>query len=133
MKMRLQLRPMNSSSIPRSKRAGCNCVTPPFLARLRSDEQLAYIEFSVHPRGISYGGPGPYPPFEARDLGNDELAAVGQQLYDRLRRFDGYKAAIVGWDPESLIDVGELEADYLPDGTISQLEGLVLSDTLIER
>jgi len=108
-------------------------VTPPFVTPFRSNEQLVYIEFSVHPRGISHAGPGPYPPFEAHDLSNDEVAAVGEQLYDLLRRFHGYEAAIVGWDPEVLVDVGELESDWLPDGSISQLHGLVLSHALIAR
>jgi hypothetical protein len=109
-------------------------VTPPSVTRFRSmDDQLRYIEFSVNPRGLGYGGPGPSPPFKARDLGDDEMTRVGEQLYDLLRRFQGYGAAIVGWDPEPLVDVDDLESDYLTDGSISGLDGLVLSDALIER
>jgi hypothetical protein len=103
-------------------------VTPPFVTTL---ETSGYLEFSVHPRGIGTGGPGPYPPFNPRDLGDDEIGAVGDQLYDCLRRFHGYEAAVVGWDPESLVDPAELE-DQVPDGRISRLNGLVLGDRLIE-
>jgi hypothetical protein len=54
-------------------------------------------------------------------------------LYERLSRFRGYQAAMVGWDPELLVDLDELEIDKVPDGSISQLDGLVLSNALIER
>jgi hypothetical protein len=104
-------------------------VTPPFVTTL---ETSGYLEFSVHPRGIGTGGPGSYPPFNPRDLGDDEIGAVGDQLYDCLRRFHGYEAAVVGWDPENLVNLGELELEWLPDGGISRLNGLVLADRLIE-
>jgi hypothetical protein len=103
-------------------------VTPPFVTPL---EASGYFEFSVHPRGIGAGGPGAYPPFNPRDLSDDEIGAVGDQLYHRLRRFHGYEAAVVGWDPESLVDPAELEVE-VPDGRISRLNGLVLADRLIE-
>ena len=86
-------------------------VTPPFVTTL---ETSGYLEFSVHPRGIGAEGQGPYPPFNPRDLGDDEIGAVGDQLYDCLRRFHGYEAAVVGWDPESLVDPAELEVE-VPD------------------
>jgi len=108
-------------------------VTPPFVTRIHSDEELAYIEFSVYPRGIGYGSPIPHPPIDVRDLRNDEIGAVGEELYELLRRFHGYETAMVGWDPEYCVDVRELESDWLPDGTIYKLHGLVLSDALIER
>jgi hypothetical protein len=103
-------------------------VTPPFVTPL---ETSGYLEFSVHPRGIGAGGPGPYPPFNPRDLGDDEIGAVGDQLYHCLRRFHRYEAAVVGWDPESMVDPAELEAE-VPDGRISRLNGLVLADGLID-
>jgi hypothetical protein len=48
------------------------------------------------------------------------------------RRFHGNELAIVGWDPENLVDPVELELEWLPDGGILGLSGLVLSDTLVE-
>ena len=115
-------------------------LSTPSLTRVRSDDQLIYIEFAVWPIGISshlYFGPGrdpdEVPPIRARDLTDDELTSVGEQLYDLLKRFNGYEVATVGWDPEVLVEVGFLESDYVPDGSISRVDGLVLSDALIER
>jgi len=107
-------------------------LTPPYVTTLHLSEALSYIEFSVNPRGISAPCRGPNPPFKAQELSNDELTSVGDQLYERLRRFHGYEAALVGWDPESLVDVGWLESDYVPDRSLSRVEGLVLSERLIE-
>jgi hypothetical protein len=102
----------------------------PFVSGL--PRRHAYIEFSVHPRGIGYGGPGPRPDFDPRSLTSDEITRIGHALYDLLRGFSGYRAAVVGWDPEPLVDVQELEADWRnsdPPG----YNGLVLADDLCER
>jgi len=81
-------------------------LTPPFVTRFSAAEGgISYIEFTVHPRGIGYGGPGPRAPFQTRDLSHDEISTIGAELYELLRRFRGYDAALVGWDPESLVDV----------------------------
>jgi hypothetical protein len=40
---------------------------------------------------------------------------------------------MVGWDPESWIEVEALKSDYVADGSISTVAGLVLSDVLIKR
>ena len=66
-------------------------------------DAVEYVEFSVYPRGIGYGGPGPRLPFDVRTLTDEELIEVGRQLYDLLRGFDGYQAAMVGWNPEPLV------------------------------
>jgi hypothetical protein len=108
-------------------------VSPPFVTRFQHGEQLQYIEFSVHPRGLSYGGPGPSPPFRARDLTDDEVTSVGERLYELLRCFQGYNAAMVGWDPEYKVDLSELEIDWVSDGSIARLHGLVLSEALVVR
>lgn len=107
-------------------------VTPPSVTRFRSGDELVYIEFSVHPHGIGYARPDPHLPFETRDLGSEELSAAGEHLYGLLRTFHGYEAAIVGWDPESAVDFEQLQSEWLPDGSISGLHGLVLSDKLVE-
>ena len=46
-----------------------------------------------------------------------------------LRSFSGYRAAIVGWDPESLVDLNDLEADWR-NGDPPAYDGLVLADDL---
>jgi hypothetical protein len=83
----------------------------PFVRKLTAPSP-AYIEFAVHPRGIGYGGPRPKPDLDPRSLSDDEITRVGDALYDLLRGFSGYRAAIVGWDPESLVDLEDLEADW---------------------
>jgi hypothetical protein len=92
----------------------------------------AYIEFSVHPRGIGYGGPGPRPDLDPHSLTADEITRIGHALYDLLRGFSGYRAAIVGWDPESLVDLEDLETDWRT-GDPPGYNGLVLADDLCER
>jgi hypothetical protein len=92
----------------------------------------AYLEFSVHPRGIGYGGPGPRPDFDRRSLTGDEITRIGHALYDLLRGFSGYRAAIVGWNPESLADVEDLEADWR-NSDPPDYNGLVLAEDLCER
>lgn len=107
-------------------------LTPPFVRRL-SAGGVEYIEYSVHPRGLGYGGPGPKPSFEPSSVTDDELTDVGRQLYALLKRFDGYQAAMVGWDPEGFVDLSELEADWVADGSIASLDGLVISSEVADR
>jgi hypothetical protein len=101
----------------------------PFISRLNSP---AYIDFSVHPRGIGYGGPGPKPDLDPRSLTSDEITRVGHALYDLLRGFAGYRAAVAGWDPESQVDLQDLEADWR-NGDPPRYDGLVLADDLCEK
>jgi hypothetical protein len=65
-------------------------------------------------------------------LVEDECAAGEATLYDLLRGFSGYRAAIVGWDPESLVDLQDLEADWR-NGDPPGYDGLVLADDLCGR
>ena len=109
-------------------------LTPPFVTRFSAaGGGIRYIEFTVHPRGIGYGGPGPNAPFHTRDLSNDEISSIGESLYELLRRFRGYDVAVVGWDPEGLVDVRELEVGYVEDGSIFDLKGLVLANHLVAQ
>jgi hypothetical protein len=102
----------------------------PFVTRLQSPN--TYIEFSVHPRGLGYGGPGPIPDLDPRSLTDEEITQVGRALYDLLQGFSGYRAAIVGWDPESLVDLQDLETDWR-NGDAPGYNGLVLANDLCER
>ena len=41
-----------------------------------------------------------------------QITGIGRSLYDLLRAFSGYRAAIVRWNPESLVDLEDLEFDW---------------------
>lgn len=84
------------------------------------------IEYSLMPVGVSWGLP--------HDRGRERIAldaaglsALGHRLYDLLRRMDGYQAAMVGWDPECLVDLDELRLEYPDELADASLHGLVLS------
>lgn len=102
----------------------------PFITRMHSP--TAYVEFSVHPRGLGYGGPGPTPGLDPRSLTDEEITHAGRALYDLLQGFSGYRAAIVGWNPESLVDLHDLETDWR-NGDAPAYNGLVLADDLCRR
>lgn len=46
-----------------------------------------------------------------RRRAGEEITQVGHAPYDLLQGFSGYRAAIVGWSPESLVDLHDLETD----------------------
>jgi hypothetical protein len=102
----------------------------PVITRLGSPG--TYIEFSVYVRGMGHGAPGPGPDLDPRSLASHEITKVGHALYDLLRGFSGYRAAVVGWDPESLVDIPDLEADW-QNGDPPGYNGLVLADDLCRR
>jgi hypothetical protein len=102
----------------------------PFVTRLSSP--TTYIEFSVVAHGLGYGEPGPKPDLDPRSLTNEEITQVGHALYDLLRTFSGYRAAIVDWDPESLVDVHDPDTDWR-NGDPPGYDGLVLAQDLCEQ
>jgi hypothetical protein len=67
-----------------------------------------------------------------RSLTSGEITRIGHALYDLLRGFSGYRAAVVGRDPESQVDPEDLEADWR-NGDPPRHDGLVLADDLCER
>jgi hypothetical protein len=81
----------------------------PFVTGLGSPD---YIEFTVVPSGIGWGPHLKPPAFDPRSLTSDEITQIGHTLYALLRAFTGYRAAIVGWNPESLVDLEDLETDW---------------------
>ena len=102
----------------------------PLVSRLTATAH-PYIEFSVYPAGIGWGAPGPAP-VDIRSLTDDDIAQVGHDLYGVLRGLRGYRAAAVGWDPESIVDVDDLEADCRA-GDPPVYDGLVLADDVRSR
>lgn len=114
--------------------------SPGVLPYRSEGQQLTYYEFSTWPLGLSHPvGAGHwanadlFPPFLPEELSDQELSTVAEQLYELLKRLRGYEVAMVGWDPESWVDIEVLESEYVADGSISEVEGLVLSNALIER
>ncbi|WP_147471737.1 hypothetical protein [Nocardia stercoris] len=88
-----------------------------------------YITLSICPMavGIAVAGDGSLPRFE---LTPAEMTELGNGLYKTLATFDGYVAATVGWDPESLIDPTELKTTFMDELRDGGFDGLVLSDAL---
>ena len=101
----------------------------PYVTRLKSDDP--YIEFSVVARGLGTDRPASALDFDPRSLTNEEMTQVGHGLYDLLRNFSGYRAALVGCDSESLVDMTELESEWRA-GELDY-DGLVLAEDLCER
>lgn len=87
----------------------------PFVCRFPGPK--GYIEFSVHPRGIGYGGPVPIPTLILgcfRGRRSPRSATISTR----------------GRDPEGPVDLDELQAEWIASGDVSRLEGLVLAADL---
>lgn len=94
-----------------------------------STPTATYIELSILPVGVGYSA------VRDRDLPRfaltaKELTELGIQLYEILAGFDGYVAAIVGWNPEWMVDSAVLEAEDIDDIRAGDFAGLVVSDEL---
>lgn len=74
-----------------------------------------------------------HPDRDPRSLTEQEITAVGLDLYSLLRGFDGYQVAIVGWNAEEAVDLQELENDWVSEGDIDGLHGLVVATDLRDR
>jgi len=105
-------------------------LSGPYVTRLSGPN--GYIEFSVVVPGLGVSGPGPGPSFDPQTVTADELKCVGDELYGMLRRFRGYRAAAVGWDPECLVDIQDLDADW-HNGDPPAYHGLVLEQDLCTK
>lgn len=90
-----------------------------------------FIEFAVHPCGVGRGGPGQLA-FPLSEVTHPELMGLGEQLYDLLRKMQGFSAGYVGWDSEWLVDIADLASEWVPDGSIYDLTGLVVANSLAE-
>jgi hypothetical protein len=103
---------------------------PPLIRPLRGEDGTAYHEISLVPVGVGVK--------VARDVGvppllldPDELRELGNGLYEVLRTCRGYRAAIVGWDPEQFVDLAELAGTWADEARAGELSGLVLSDDAV--
>ncbi|GAB2537661.1 hypothetical protein [Nocardia heshunensis] len=88
-----------------------------------------FIELSILPVAVGFGVAldGTIPRFA---LTAAELTTLGNHLYEMLATFDGYVAAMVGWDPEWMIDPDELEREWFDKPGEASPHGLVLSEAL---
>lgn len=105
---------------------------PPLFATVRGADGPAYQEISLVPVGVGHkvsldAGT------ERLALGADELSELGHGLYEVLRACRGYRVAMVGWDPESFLDVAELQESWADELRQGDLAGLVLSDDAIRE
>jgi hypothetical protein len=101
----------------------------PLIAPAPSDDGPDYLEMSVMPAGVGFGvaSGDASPPLP---LTAAQLSELGHGLYTLLATLTGYQVALVGWDPEPLLDLAELRqerADEIRDG---MLAGLVLAADL---
>ncbi|MEU6352721.1 hypothetical protein ABZ896_25910 [Streptomyces sp. NPDC047072] len=76
--------------------------------------------------------PAPPPPADGSlprfELTAAEHTELGHQLYELLAQFDGYVAAMVGWDPESFVDLAELRSEWSDELDEGGIHGLVLCE-----
>lgn len=104
---------------------------PASLGMVRSPvDGEAHLELSVLPAGVGWGVPADAGS-ERRELDPGELSRLGHGLYGVLSRMDGYRAAVVGWDPEGYVDVAELRRDWSAELADGALPGLVLADDVL--
>jgi hypothetical protein len=105
-------------------------LSNPVVTRFASPEK--YIEFSVYVRGLGTPPAAREPAIDPRSVTGEEITQIGSSLYTLLGGLAGYRAAIVGWNPESLVEVHDLETDWR-NGEPPDYDGLVLASDLCER
>ncbi|MGI5240268.1 hypothetical protein [Dactylosporangium sp. CA-139066] len=93
-------------------------------------DDVPYLLMSVLPIGIGRGLP--------VDRGHElvrlpaaALTELGHQLYRLLGRFTGYRAAQVGWDPFTLVDLAELRRECVEGLQAGTIPGLVLAENIL--
>jgi hypothetical protein len=88
-----------------------------------------YLEVSIVPTRVGFrvaaDGHQPRLPLTA-----GELSELGNGLYSLLRTLTGYRAARVGWDPETFVDPVELQSEWAEELAAGALPGLVLAEDL---
>lgn len=88
------------------------------------------IEISVIPNGVGVRVPmdDTLVPLTAEGL--SELA---RGLFAVLAEFSGYRAAVVDWDPESVVECKDLEEEYGDDLAEGYPSGLVLAESVLSE
>lgn len=85
-------------------------------------------EFAVSVSGVLYGGLR-HPGLDPYSLTEAEILVVRDWLYELLARMHGYHIAMVGWDPEELVDEREVRRQIDELG-VDHLSGLVMRSPL---
>lgn len=87
------------------------------------------IEVSVIPVGVGAGLPldRGLPRVE---LTAEEMSELGRGLYRVLAAIDGYRAAAVDWDPESVVECADLEEEYGDQLVEGFPHGLVVAESV---
>jgi hypothetical protein len=105
---------------------------PPAIRAVRGEDGLTYHEVSVAAQGVGH-----QPAVDAGatrlDLDPGQLRELARGLYDVLRRCRGYRAAFVGWNPEDMVDLAELEREWAEELRAGSVRGLVLADETIQQ
>jgi hypothetical protein len=103
---------------------------PPLIGTVRGVDGPAYQEVSLIPvrvgHRVSLDAGAQRLPLDA-----DELSELGHGLYGVLRACRGYRTAMVGWDPESFLDLAELRESWADELRTGALAGLVLADDAV--
>ncbi|MFD7736266.1 hypothetical protein ACFV6F_38540 [Kitasatospora phosalacinea] len=92
-------------------------------------ERPVYAQLSVLPVAVGFGA-APDGTLPRIGLAPEELTELGHGLYGLLAEFDGYRAAMVGWDPDSLVDAAYLRTDLTEELANGVPDGLVVSEPL---
>lgn len=97
--------------------------------KMWESQTQSYFEFTTGPKGVGYPSLSPLP-FPMSAMTSEDLTNLGEQLYGLLAQMVGYSVAYVGWDPEWALELGGLKSDYLHDGSLYGLAGIVLAEDI---
>jgi hypothetical protein len=100
-------------------------LAAPVLRTVEAREGEPYLEMAIVPVGVGFR-----PGWERLRLTAGELSELGHDLYSLLSTFSGYRVAMVGIDPEILVDPVELRMDWADELADGSLTGLVLAEDL---
>jgi hypothetical protein len=99
---------------------------PPEIRSVRGGDGSEYQEVSLAAAGVGHWRMSDGKA-ERFDLDVAELSELGRGLYEVLRGCRGYRAAFVGWNPEDLVDLAELDQEWAEELRDGSLHGLVLA------
>ena len=106
-------------------------LIPPQNRAVRGEDGAVYHEVTVMAAGVGHARTSDVDRELPLDV--EELSELAQGLYEVLRRCRGYRAAVVGWNPEYLVDTAELARDWVEELRAGTCHGLVLADETLEQ
>jgi hypothetical protein len=93
---------------------------------------VPYQEVSVAPERVGWGVAGERRE-ERLQLSAAEMTELGQGLYNVLGTLTGYRLAIVGWAPQSLVDLDELRMECAAELAAGAITGLVVGESVLSE